>query len=290
VGPQIFNKMKVNWIIEKHIFSEYENDMVEIIGKDNSYLVDDTHWNFDFEKNIKNNYHQDDCVIFYGSLNLGQKIWNDTNFIPGIFYTKNNYECYRYYGYYGDNMVNDKYILIGLNDLKRYKNIFFDIFDTNYMFIRPSNGYKTFTGQLLPKENFDYNFDIFIKTQWIDIDQLVLIAPKQNIREENRFIVFNNGNENKIIDGNKYMIDRNLLKERIFDKKAYDFTNTIVNNYTPDKAFTIDIAKMDNNEYKVLEIGTFCCADWYNMDINKVIQETNKLCIREYNDYFNISN
>ena len=43
---------------------------------------------------------------------------------------------------------------------------------------------------------------------------------------------------------------------------------------------------MDNGEYKVLEIGSFCCAGWYNMDLEKVVDATNKLCVSEYNDYF----
>jgi len=281
---------KINWIFEKHLFPEYEKQLVDTIknsGQD-CYLLDDSHWNFDFDKSIKKKYNEDNCVIFYGSLNLGQRIWKETNFIPGIYLTRDNYECYKYYSYYGDEMVNSRYMLLGLNDVKRSKDMFFEMFNTNEMFIRPSNGYKTFTGQLLPKENFDYEFDIFIKTQWIDIDQLVLIAPKQNIREENRFIVFNENDKNRVIDGNKYMIDRVVLTERVIDKQSFDYVNTIVNNYTPDKAFTIDIAKMDDGTYKVLEIGSFCCAGWYNMNLEKVVNETNILCNNEYNDYFNI--
>jgi len=166
--------------------------------------------------------------------------------------------------------------------------MFFEKFGGNNMFIRPSNGYKTFTGQLLPKENFEYEFDIFIKTQFVDMDQLVLIAPEQKVREENRFIVINEDGVNRIVDGMKYMIDREVLTERIVDEQALVYANTVVNNYTPDKAFTIDIAKMDDGTYKVLEIGSFCCAGWYNMDLEKVVKEINNLCITEYNDYYNL--
>lgn len=281
---------QVNWIFEKNIFSEYEQQLVDTIkgSGQKCYLLDDSHWNFDFDRSVKNKYKEEDCVIFYGSLNLGQQLWRNTNFIPGIFLTVENYECYKYYSYYGDKMVNSQYMLLGLNDVKRLKDMFFEKFDCDEMFIRPSNGYKTFTGQLLPKENFDNEFDIFIKTQWVDIDQLVLIAPKQNVREESRYIIMNYNDTNEIIDGNMYMVDRELVPERIVDKKSLEYVNSVVNNYTPDKAFTIDIAKMDNGEYKVLEIGSFCCAGWYNMDLEKVVNSTNKLCINEYNDYYNL--
>ena len=281
--------MKVNWIFEKNMFEEYEEQLVAIIENSghNCNLLDRDILNFNLDK-FKQKYKEEDCVIFYGSLNFGQRLWRETNFVPGVFLTIENYECYRYYSYYGDSMVNSQYMLLGLNDVKRMSKMFFDKFDCNNLFIRPSNGYKTFTGQLLFKENFEYEFDIFIKTQFVDIDQLVLIAPEQNVREENRFIVINENGQNRIIDGNKYMIDREVLTERIVDEKALRYANTIVNRYTPDKAFTIDIAKMDDGTYKVLEIGSFCCAGWYNMDFEKVVKEINILCINEYKDYYNL--
>ncbi len=283
--------MKVNWIFEKYIFEEYEKQLVSTIKNSGQLcnLLDDSHWDFDFDRSIKEKYKEEDCVIFYGSLNFGQRLWRETNFIPGIFLTIENYECYKYYSYYGDKMVNSQYMLLGLKDLKRINKMFFDKFNCDEMFIRPSNGYKTFTGNLLPKENFEYELDIFIKTYHIENDNhLILIAPKQKVREESRFIIINENNNNRIVDGNKYMIDREVLTERVVDKEAWKYCKSVVNNYTPDKAFTIDIAKMDDGNYKVLEIGSFCCAGWYNMNLEKVVQEINKLCITEYNDYFNL--
>jgi len=281
--------MKVNWIFEKNMFEEYEQQLVDAIKNSGHKcnLLDRDFINFNLDK-FKNRYKDDDCVIFYGSLNFGQRLWRDTNFILGVFLTIKNYECYRYYSYYGDKMVNSQYILLGLNDVKRMSKMFFDKFNCDNLFIRPSNGYKTFTGQLLPKENFEYEFDIFIKTQFVDIDQLVLIAPEQNVREENRFIIISENGVNRIIDGNKYMVDRELVSERVVDEEAWKYCEGVVNNYTPDKAFTIDIAKMDDGTYKVLEIGSFCCAGWYNMDLDKVVEEINNLSINEYKDYFNI--
>ncbi len=79
-----------------------------------------------------------------------------------------------------------------------------------------------------------------------------------------------------------------FFTERVVDKKAWQFCEEIANNYTPDKAFTIDIAKMDDGKYKVLEIGSFCCAGWYNMDLKIVVEEINKLAINEYKDYYNL--
>jgi hypothetical protein len=284
---------KINWIIEKYIFSEYEDELCNIIkdSNNNCYLIDDTDINFSFDKQIKNKFSETDIVIFYGSLQLGQQIWKYTNFIPGIFLTLDNYECYKYYGYYGNYLLNSDYILMGLNDLKRNKDKIFNIFKSDQIFIRPSNGYKTFTGQLLNIDNWKNEINLLINTYGgIDIDQLILLSSKKNIKEENRIIVFNENNNNNIIDNNTYMINNKLVKSRITDKKIINFAQKFINNYTPDKAFTIDIAKLDNNQYKLLEIGSFNCASWYNSDIKKIVNKTNNLCLYEYNDYYNIQN
>lgn len=282
--------MKVNWIIEKYMW-EYEQLLHDIIisSGNNCRIIDDTDIDFNFNKQIKNRYSDDDCVIFYGSLQRGRQVWRETSFIPGIFLTIDNYECYKYYGYYGNKLVNSDYILTGLNDLTRRKDGLFNLFNTLKIFIRPSNGYKTFTGQLLSLTNFDIEFDTLCKSYGgIDVDQLVLISSEKKIREENRFVIVNNGDFNKVVDGNKYMIDGELVKERIIDNSALEYVRTICNNYTPDKAFTIDIAKLDDNTYKVLEIGSFCCAGLYNMDFELVVKEINNLCLNEYKNYQNI--
>jgi hypothetical protein len=291
--------MKVNWIIEKYMFEEYEQQLVDTIKNSghNALVVDDTHWKFDFDRDIKSKFTEDQCVLFYGSLQRGRQLWCDTNFVPGVFLTIDNYECFKYYGYYGDELVNSHYTLLGLNDVFRNKEKLFEILHEAHwthltnskIFIRPSNGYKTFTGQLLSWKNFDEEFSVFCKSYGgLDMNQLVLIAPEQRVREENRFIIINENGKNRIVDGNKYMVDREVITERIVDEEAWKYAETVKDNYTPDKAFTIDIAKLDDGTYKVLEIGSFCCAGWYNINLEKVVNQMNNLCINEYNDYYNL--
>ena len=78
--------MKVNWIFEKNMFEEYEQQLVDAIKNSGHKcnLLDRDFINFNLDK-FKNRYKDDDCVIFYGSLNFGQRLWRDTNFIPGVF-------------------------------------------------------------------------------------------------------------------------------------------------------------------------------------------------------------
>lgn len=81
------------------------------------------------------------------------------------------------------------------------------------------------------------------------------------------------------------MINNELIKERIFDQEAYKYCKSICDLYTPDKIFTIDIAKMSDNSYKILEIGSFCCAGLYNMDFEKVVNDVDKVCLNYFDEY-----
>lgn len=278
---------KVNWIVEKNIFDN-ETELVDVIRINencNLNLVDDRGYDFNFDKKIKNKYNSKDVVIFYGSFQLGRRILSETNFIPALFLTLDNYEVYNYYGYYGDEMLNQDYILIGLNDILRNKNKLFNLFKTDKIFIRPSNGFKTFTGQLLPLNNFEFEFNVLMKSYGGLLNHLVLISSMKNILEEYRFIIINN----EVISGSLYMKDGVLIKEKNdLSDDILNYANKVAKLYSPDLAFTIDICKTDTGEFKVLEIGSFCCASLYNCDLYKVVNNINNLCIEEYNDYNNI--
>jgi hypothetical protein len=279
--------MKTTWLVEKYLFEDYEQKLHDIIIQSGSdcIIIDDTDIDFDFDKKIKNRFTDEDCVIFYGSLQLGRKIYSRTNLIPGIFLTIENYECHKYYGFYGDKLLNSDYLMMGLNDVKRNKEKIFNYFNTDSIFIRPSNGYKTFTGQCLGKENFERELDVLCKSYGgVDLNQLIVLARKQEVCEESRYIVI----DGKVIDGSVYMINNELIKERKIDENAYNLAVESVKYYQPDKAFTIDIVKLKDGSYKILEIGSFCCASLYNADLEMIVKAMNELMINEYNDYWNI--
>lgn len=281
---------KINWIIEKYLFEEYEENLVQTI-KDSgmNIILFDNMPRFDnIQDYIKNKFTEKDIVIMHGSLQMGKRMLR-TPAYPGVFLELDNYECFNYYGHYGNNLLNSEYVMMGLNDVLRNKNKIFDIFNTNSLFIRPSNGYKSFTGQTIKKENFDTDFNILIKSYGgLDMNTLVLLAPTQEIEEEWRFIIING----KVISGSLYMDSDNRTEWKAYynklcdDKLAYSFAELMVELYQPDKAYTLDICKMKKGGYRLIEINSFCCASWYGNDLNKIVESVNELCITEFNDVY----
>lgn len=127
--------MKINWIVEQNLFPEYEEKLVESIknsGMD-CYFFDDSDYDFDFIGEIKRKYSEKDAVIFYGSLQNGRKIYSQTNLFPGVYLNVDNYECYKYYGYYGNELMNEKYLMMGLNDLYRSRNRIFKRYKKSFI-------------------------------------------------------------------------------------------------------------------------------------------------------------
>ena len=277
--------MKTNWIVEKNLFPEYEEKLVKtIIGSGmECYFFDDSNYDFDLINKLKSKYTDKDATIFYGSLQNGQKIIRQTNLNPGVYLTINNYECFNYYGYFGKELMNESYMMMGMNDLYRLKDKLIKKFKTKF-FIRPSNGYKSFPGQIINCDDFDKDYHTLIQSYGgLDMNQLIVISPYKNITNESRFAII----DGEIVDGCIYMIDGEKITERLFDQLSFNYVDKIKNLYHPDDAYTLDIAFNEKNkQYKVLEINSLCCAGLYQMDLNKIVCSMNKMVEKTYNDYW----
>jgi len=286
---------KVNWVIDKYLFDEYEDRLATAIKNSGSnvYFYDDMCGKI-FKEYITNKFTDKDIVVFHGSLQHGVQL-SHLPIYPGTFMTIENYECYKYYGYYGNLLLNEDYMMMGLNDVLRNKEKIFSYFDQyrhqhNKIFIRPSDGFKSFAGQLLSYENFEQEFNVLIQSYGgIDMDSIVLISGLQNILEEYRFVII----DGKVISGTTYFDSENVgtlnphYDKICKDEKAIQFANSVVQYYQPDKAFTIDVCKV-GDEYKLLEIGSFNCASMYGNDYDAIVKATNELAIKEHEDLFEI--
>ena len=286
----------IKWVIDKYLFDEYEDRLISAIKKSGAmvYFYDDL-CGKTFKEYITSNFTDKDIVIFHGSLQHGVKL-TYLPVYPGVFMTINNYECYKYYGHYGNILLNEDYLMMGLNDLIRNKEKIFSYFDEyrhqhNKIFIRPSDGAKSFAGQLLTYENFEQDVNVLLQSYGgIDTESLILVSGLKDIKEEYRFIVI----DGEVISGSLYMDEENMGTYKAHydkictDQDATDFANEVVKLYQPDKAFTIDLCKTKNGEYKLLEINSFNCASMYGNDYDAVVDAVNKLAIKEYKDLFEI--
>lgn len=280
---------EINYVIERYLFTEYEEKLAEAAVRSGAkvYFYDELFCDPNFVDWVKKTIPVDSIVIFHGSLQHGKKMAH-LPYYPGVFLTLENFECYNYYGYFGDYLLNSNYRMMGLNDVLRNKD---KLFNCGQIFIRPSGGDKSFPGQTLSHDNFEHEFNLLINSySGLDMNTLVVIADAQPIREEYRFIVI----DGEVISGATYFDESNVgtLKPH-YDKLcddlgAWRFATKMSKIYQPDKAYTIDVCKDAYREYKLLEINSFNCASMYGCDYDKVVEASNKLAIKEYNDLFEI--
>lgn len=282
----------VNWIIDKYLFDEYEDNLVKAIKENGSnvYFYDDI-CGVSFKEWIVSKFKETDVVIFHGSLQHGKQLTH-LPIYPGVFMTIDNYECYKYYGYFGENLLNSNYLMMGLNDVLRNIEKIQQQFGGKRFFIRPSNGYKTFAGQTMSFENIEQEMGVLIKSYGgIDQSTLVLLSPEQKLTEEYRFIVV----DGEVVSGSLYFDEENIgtykphYDKQVNNGEAFDFAIEMSKIHQPDKAYTIDVCKTKEGEFKLLELNSFNCASMYGNDYDKAVKAINKLAIKEYNELFEIN-
>lgn len=291
--------MKINWLIDKYLFDEYEPRLVDAIVKSGCkvHFYDDI-CGLPFKEYVQKKFNQDEIYIFHGSLQHGRQI-SHLPIYPGVFMTIENYECYNYYGYFGEHLLNSNYLMMGLNDVVRNAPfIIKSLEERNYVtmedmarkvFIRPSNGYKSFAGQMVNMFKIKNDIDLLSKSYGgVEPNTLVVLAKEQKLLEEHRFIVI----DGEVISGSMYFDKSNIGTFKPYydkittDQDVIDFAVKMSKIYQPDKAYTIDICKTQSGECKLLELNSFNCASMYGNDYEKVVKATNELAIKEYNDLF----
>ena len=120
----------------------------------------------------------------------------------------------------------------------------------------------------------------------IDPDTLAVLSPARVIEEEYRFIVV----DGVVVSGALYMDRKSRNDWKAYydrpceDQGAFDFAVDMSKIYQPDRAYTIDVCKLTDGRYKLIELNSFCCASMYGNDYDKVVKAVNELCISDFYD------
>ena len=120
----------------------------------------------------------------------------------------------------------------------------------------------------------------------VRITGLILIGVRQSGRAG--FVVV----DGEVVSGSQYFDEQNIgtfnpYYDRICqDQDATDFAIKMSKIYQPDLAYTIDVCKTNDDEYKLLELNSFNCASMYGNDYDKVVKAVNELATNEHNSLF----
>lgn len=275
--------IKPKWILQTDIFEENLHILQEEISRQGMHYEVYDYKPFTDANDIISRYKENDCVIVYGSLQMCH-IFKKSTFIPGVYCDLDSFKCSNYYPYFGECLLNNKYMLMPYGDLLRQKNFIFDTLGHGEcVFIRPDSGFKNFTGCIVHKQNWEKDIP-YIYDYAVDSNTLILVAPYQYVDKEWRFIVV----DNEVVSGSQY---RNASGTKLCEATTdiYDFAQYAVDaaslrGFKTDRAWCIDICETKDS-LCVLEIGCFSSAGLYVAPKAPIVQEVSRAALEEWQEY-----
>ena len=270
--------MKPKWLIEDYEHDSSIQPLLDEIKKQGMEfkIVKYEPW----ESGEFNQFTNDDCVIFYGTINLGMQLQKDKSWVPGVYFNFQNICCVTYYSYWAKYLFNQDYIMLPFLEIKRRENYVFETFGIdNCIFIRPDSGAKTFTGQILKREEIDRTFDLFESYAAKPLDEIItLISSPKIIDKEWRCVVV----DKKVIAFSQYRKENKLNIKKEIDTEAFCLADKIAKEkWQPDITYSLDICLSDG-KYSLLEANSFSCSGLYESDPEPIVKEISKVAINEW--------
>lgn len=156
------------------------------------------------------------------------------------------------------------------------------------IFVRPDTGVKTFTGTVLPENDWEYEVNTIDKLSGVTDNTLCYVARTYNIQAEYRFVVVNR----EVISGSRYRLNDEISLEEVTTNQgdpmafwlAKEFAETC---WQPDVAYTCDVAIVNqigvtrNVQARIIELNSFSCAGLYYCDYAKVLAAVTQAAIDE---------
>ena len=276
--------MKVKWFIEDY---NHDSSLKPLMDEIENQGMDCLHFKWETWNNPKplfSEFSDDECVIFYGTLNLGREIQKSVPWIPGVYCNFKNLCCHTYYSYWAKYLLNQDYMMIPMLEILRNRDYIYNNYGDlkENIFIRPDSGAKPITGQLLNYNELDKEFKLFRDYAGNDLDQIIsIVSSAKQIEIEWRFVVVNK----KVVAGSQYKKDEKLDINPFFDVEAFELADKIAKEeWQPDKVYTLDICK-SYGKYYLLEANSFSCSGLYEADPTAIVREVSKVALEEWKEY-----
>lgn len=177
--------------------------------------------------------------IFRGSLEV--LAWLDRMDHPYYYKMSDikNYSISEYVFGFSERFLNNDYILLPAGKIRESKDMIFNIFGGEKVFIKPNKGDKLFTGTYLSKKWFDKDIDIVfheLSRSDVMLSDILFLSSYKEVGEETRYV---------ICDG-----------DIVSDLPYPSWLQEIVNDcYVNDPYYTVDIS-----DDKIVEVNCMSCS------------------------------
>jgi hypothetical protein len=252
------------WLIKVLERYEIKYTLVKVVPYED-ILIDPKFDTFERQPNENDNIViENNTPIFpFGTMGLS-RIAGERNWKSGAL-TNDEFTFEKWSSGFGlENLLNSESKIMAFCDVLEFQDSMF--------FARPCMDNKSFSGQVITRTQFlewqKTILDINDPLSKLNKDTMITIAPFKNIMTEARMFIF----EGKVVTGSYYKFGCEVRYEEVKNgDPVIDYTNDIVKDYQPAKAFVIDIALTDDG-YKIIEINGINSVGLYNADVDKFVQ------------------
>ena len=277
--------MKVKWLVEDFEGGGILNPLIEEIRIQGMECEVVTY--IPFQSGKYDNYFDEDCVIFYGSLNLASQIQRTKPWVPGAICNFKNLCCLTYYSHWGKYLFNKDYIMLPLMELsRRRKEIYKKFGIDNHIFMRPDSGSKTFHGDVYQMDELDSEIKLMDSYAGKNLDEILVIisSPKPIYREWRIVIDAKNGP----IASSLYKENGKIKLVEGCPKEVFDIAKKVIRGkWQPDKIYTLDICE-SNGKFYLLEANSFSCSGFYKCDPKPIVTTISRIALEEWQEYQDI--
>lgn len=277
----------MKWFIEEY-GQESIQPLIESVKKSGSEAIIGRKCIFDNFDDILN---LEECIVYYGSLEFAREVQRKAKWIPGVYCDFDKFKCSYYYPR-TNNLLNEHHCFMPYGELVSKKEWLYEQFgNSDCIFVRPDSGAKSFTGQVLYKDDFDKDVT---RLGFYDVqpEEMCVIAEPQNIHSEYRFFVV----DGAVIAGSMYKWGGALHTSVVEpNTPQWEAAQRLCVGITLERAFAIDIALMNDlshiNDrgqftlYKILELNSFSCSGMYDCQTDPIVAEINRIAKEEYESY-----
>jgi|694.fasta_scaffold23084_4 hypothetical protein len=193
-----------------------------------------------------------------------------------VYFTESNYDYTKFAKEYDEDFINHDLKTFRFGDLPQMEKESSNYL-TKQIYIRDAYGDNLIKGRVHSYMELTTKYTEYLGRSLgkkkIDDDYVMCYSTPKTIVSEYRFFVVNR----KIVTASQYNSEglywiRNIdmMYNTEFDEH-FKFVERMINKYSPDDSFVIDICKLEDGSMKVVECNCINCSGFYAIDLELLI-------------------
>lgn len=221
----------------------------------------------DVYENPDNKLWSEDDVVVHGPVKPTDYLCKTRGWLAWL--DLNQTTCRKYYSYFGQWLLQDKYVMLPIGDLRRQWDFLYKLFgEDEHLFVRPDENDKMFTAKCIDRREVSH-----FERAGLAPETLVVVSRPRRIAAEYRIFM----HRGVYLTGSLYKVDGQLMKLPDVPKEIQVFAELAATHRYRElpPVWIMDVCEIvDKQKYRIVEVSGSSCAGFYESDHAKIVQAT----------------